>query len=135
MGRKYINSYADQFMRAEEVKKIGPLLDFMISHEIAPLKLIVMEFHVDYKTIKDLRNQKESVSSDTIRRFCYVIAHYLHQEMIAVKKLSEVSPERIEREKFLFQLYESYKEIYGYEATVVEKLIRKNTDLRDFCMR
>lgn len=133
MGRKYINSNADKYMRQEEVKKIGPLVDFMVLHDIAPLKLIVMEFHVDYDTVKDLREQKASISTDTIRKFCYIIAHYLHNEELELKKMSEAAPERIEREKLLSLLYESYQQIYGYQAQVALKLIRKHVDLRDFC--
>ena len=128
-GRSYMNSYADGYMRGKVVKEVGALLDNMLVEEITTPKIIKMEFGPSYDTIRDLRQQKSSISFETIRLFCYVIGYYLYQEIEAVENYKKDVRERGVRLTMLNEMKEKYKKIYGMQAAVVLNLIHQGKDL------
>lgn len=128
-GRSYMNSYADGYMRGKVVKEVGALLDHMLVEEITTPKIIKLEFGPSYDTIRDLRQQKSSISFETIRLFCYVIGYYLYQEMEAVENYKKDVRERGARLTMLNEMKEKYKKIYGMQAAVVLNLIHQGKDL------
>lgn len=128
-GRSYMNSYADGYMRGKVVKEVGALLDHMLVEEITTPKIIKLEFGPSYDTIRDLRQQKTSISFETIRLFCYVIGYYLYQEIEAVENYKKDVRERGARLTMLNEMKEKYKKIYGMQAVVVLNLIHQGKDL------
>ncbi len=128
-GRSYMNSYADGYMRGKVVKEVGALLDHMLVEEITTPKIIKLEFGPSYDTIRDLRQQKSSISFETIRLFCYVIGYYLYQEIEAVENYKKDVRERGARLTMLNEMKEKYKKIYGMQAAVVLNLIHQGKDL------
>ena len=128
-GRSYMNSYADSYMRGKVVKEVGALLDHMLVEEITTPKIIKLEFGPSYDTIRDLRQQKSSISFETIRLFCYVIGYYLYQEIEAVENYKKDVRERGARLTMLNEMKEKYKKIYGMQAAVVLNLIHQGKDL------
>ena len=128
-GRSYMNSYADGYMRGKVVKEVGALLDHMLVEEITTPKIIKLEFGPSYDTIRDLRQQKSSISFETIRLFCYVIGYYLNQEIEAVENYKKDVRERGARLTMLNEMKEKYKKIYGMQAAVVLNLIHQGKDL------
>lgn len=128
-GRSYMNSYADGYMRGKVVKEVGALLDHMLVEEITTPKIIKLEFGPSYDTIRDLRQQKTSISFETIRLFCYVIGYYLYQEIEAVENYKKDVRERGARLTMLNEMKEKYKKIYGMQAAVVLNLIHQGKDL------
>ena len=131
-GRSYMNSYADGYMRGKVVKEVGALLDHMLVEEITTPKIIKLEFGPSYDTIRDLRQQKTSISFETIRLFCYVIGYYLYQEIEAVENYKKDVRERGARLTMLNEMKEKYKKIYGMQAAVVLNLIHQGKDLPAF---
>ena len=131
-GRSYMNSYADGYMRGKVVKEVGALLDHMLVEEITTPKLIKLEFGPSYDTIRDLRQQKSSISFETIRLFCYVIGYYLCQEIEAVENYRKYVREREARLTMLNEMKEKYKKIYGMHAAVVLNLMHQGKDLLAF---
>ena len=128
-GRSYMNSSADGYMRGKVVKEVGALLDHMLVEEITTPKIIKLEFGPSYDTIRDLRQQKSSISFETIRLFCYVIGYYLYQEIEAVENYKKDVRERGTRLTMLNEMKEKYKKIYGMQAAVVLNLIHQGKDL------
>ena len=128
-GRSYMNSYADGYMRGKVVKEVGALLDHILVEEITTPKIIKLEFGPSYDTIRDLRQQKSSISFETIRLFCYVIGYYLYQEIEAVENYKKDVRERGARLTMLNEMKEKYKKIYGMQAAVVLNLIHQGKDL------
>ena len=128
-GRSYMNSYADSYMRGKVVKEVGALLDHMLVEEITTPKIIKLDFGPSYDTIRDLRQQKSSISFETIRLFCYVIGYYLYQEIEAVENYKKDVRERGARLTMLNEMKEKYKKIYGMQAAVVLNLIHQGKDL------
>ena len=124
-----MNSYADGYMRGKVVKEVGALLDHMLVEEITTPKIIKLEFGPSYDTIRDLRQQKNSISFETIRLFCYVIGYYLYQEIEAVENYKKDVRERGARLTMLNEMKEKYKKIYGMQAAVVLNLIHQGKDL------
>lgn len=124
-----MNSYADGYMRGKVVKEVGALLDHMLVEEITTPKIIKLEFGPSYDTIRDLRQQKTSISFETIRLFCYVIGYYLYQEIEAVENYKKDVRERGARLTMLNEMKEKYKKIYGMQAAVVLNLIHQGKDL------
>ena len=131
-GRSYMNSYADSYMRGKVVKEVGALLDHMLVEEITTPKIIKLDFGTSYDTIRDLRQQKSSISFETIRLFCYVIGYYLYQEIEAVENYKKDVRERGARLTMLNEMKEKYKKIYGMQAAVVLNLMHKGKDLPAF---
>ena len=131
-GRSYMNSYADGYMRGKVVKEVGALLDHMLVEEITTPKIIKLEFGPSYDTIRDLRQQKSSISFETIRLFCYVIGYYLYQEIEAVENYKKDVRERGARLTMLNEMKEKYKKIYGMQAAVVLNLMHQGKDLLAF---
>ena len=131
-GRSYMNSYADGYMRGKVVKEVGALLDHMLVEEITTPKIIKLEFGPSYDTIRDLRQQKTSISFETIRLFCYVIGYYLYQEIEAVENYKKDVRERGARLTMLNEMKEKYKKIYGMQAAVVLNLMHQGKDLLAF---
>ena len=128
-GRSYMNSYADGYMRGKVVKEVGALLDHILVEEITTPTIIKLEFGPSYDTIRDLRQQKSSISFETIRLFCYVIGYYLYQEIEAVENYKKDVRERGARLTMLNEMKEKYKKIYGMQAAVVLNLIHQGKDL------
>ena len=128
-GRSYTKSYADGYMRVKVVKEVGALLDHMLVEEITTPKIIKLDFGPSYDTIRDLRQQKSSISFETIRLFCYVIGYYLYQEIEAVENYKKDVRERGARLTMLNEMKEKYKKIYGMQAAVVLNLIHQGKDL------
>lgn len=116
-------------MRGKVVKEVGALLDHMLVEEITTPKIIKLEFGPSYDTIRDLRQQKTSISFETIRLFCYVIGYYLYQEIEAVENYKKDVRERGARLTMLNEMKEKYKKIYGMQAAVVLNLIHQGKDL------
>ena len=131
-GRSYMKSSADGYMRGKVVKEVGALLDHMLVEEITTPKIIKLEFGPSYDTIRDLRQQKSSISFETIRLFCYVIGYYLYQEIEAVENYKKDVRERGARLTMLNELKEKYKKIYGMQAAVVLNLMHQGKDLLAF---
>ena len=131
-GRSYNKSEADAYMRGKVVKEVGALLEHMIVEEITTPKLIKLEFGPSYDTIRDLRQQKSSISFETIRLFCYVIGYYLCQEIEAVENYKKDVRERGSRLAMLYEMKEKYKKIYGMQAAVVLNLMHQGKDLLAF---
>lgn len=131
-GRSYMKSSADGYMRGKVVKEVGALLEHMIVEEITTPKLIKLEFGPSYDTIRDLRQQKSSISFETIRLFCYVIGYYLYQEIEAVENYRKYVREREARLTMLNEMKEKYKKIYGMQAAVVLNLMHQGKDLLAF---
>ena len=127
-----MNSYADGYMRGKVVKEVGALLDHMLVEEITTPKIIKLEFGPSYDTIRDLRQQKSSISFETIRLFCYVIGYYLYQEIEAVENYKKDVRERGARLTMLNEMKEKYKKIYGMQAAVVLNLMHQGKDLLAF---
>ena len=131
-GRSYMNSYSDGYMRGKVVKEVGALLDHMLVEEITTPKIIKLEFGPSYDTIRDLRQQKSSISFETIRLFCYVIGYYLYQEIQAVENYKKDIRDREARLAMLYEMKEKYKKIYGMQAAVVLNLMHQGKDLLAF---
>ena len=131
-GRSYMKSSADGYMRGKVVKEVGALLEHMIVEEITTPKIIKLEFGPSYDTIRDLRQQKTSISFETIRLFCYVIGYYLYQEIEAVENYKKDVRERGARLTMLNEMKEKYKKIYGMQAAVVLNLMHQGKDLLAF---
>ena len=131
-GRSYMKSSADGYMRGKVVKEVGALLDNMLVEEITTPKIIKLEFGPSYDTIRDLRQQKSSISFETIRLFCYVIGYYLYQEIEAVENYKKDVRERGARLAMLYEMKEKYKKIYGMQAAVVLNLMHQGKDLLAF---
>ena len=131
-GRRYMNSYADGYMRGKVVKEVGALLDHILVEEITTPKLIKMEFGPSYDTIRVLRQKDTSISFETIRHFCYVIGYYLYQEIQAVENYKKDVREREARLTMLNEMKEKYKKIYGMQAAVVLNLMHQGKDLLAF---
>ena len=127
-----MKSSADGYMRGKVVKEVGALLEHMIVEEITTPKLIKLEFGPSYDTIRDLRQQKSSISFETIRLFCYVIGYYLYQEIEAVENYGKYVREREARLTMLNEMKEKYKKIYGMQAVVVLNLMHQGKDLLAF---
>ena len=127
-----MKSSADGYMRGKVVKEVGALLEHMIVEEITTPKLIKLEFGPSYDTIRDLRQQKSSISFETIRLFCYVIGYYLYQEIEAVENYRKYVREREARLTMLNEMKEKYKKIYGMQAAVVLNLMHQGKDLLAF---
>ena len=128
-GRSYMNSDADAYVRGKVVKEVGALLDHMLEEEITTPTLIKLEFGPSYDTTRALRHQKNSISFETIRRFCYVIGYYLYQEIKAVENYKKNVRERKTRLTMLYEMKEKYKKIYGMQAAVVLNLMHQGEDL------
>ena len=114
------------------VKECSHFLDNMLVEEITTPKIIKLEFGPSYDTIRDLRQQKSSVSFETIRQFCYIIGYYLYQEIEAVENYKKNVRERESRLTMLNEMKERYKKIYGMQAAVVLNLMHKGKDLLAF---
>lgn len=71
---------------------------------------------------------------ETIVKFCYIIGHYLHEEYEAVENYKSKNhiKDRAKRLGRINQLQREYEKIYGAGAEVVEDLIKKKVDLRQF---
>lgn len=134
-GRVYNKTNADTYMRGKLVKEVGALLDQMLLEDVTTLKIIISDFGTTYDTIKDLRNKNSSISHDTIRKFCYVIGYYLSQEIQAVEDFKKNVRERESRLKMLYEMKETYKKIYGMQATIALNLIHKGTNLSAFVLQ
>lgn len=96
---KFQDSMAERRMREEERKELAPLLELMLEKKIMSRKLVKMDFGIDYKTIKDIVENKNKAKSLTIRKFNYVFAYYLNEENKALKKLKEWDKDKLEREQ------------------------------------
>lgn len=131
-GNRYDKSYSDRYMRIKKIERVGPLLDQMIIDEIAPLKILEIEFDIANPTVRKLRNIDSSVSHNTLNKFCYIIGYYLYQETVAVENYQKHIKERKLWLKKLFDMKERYHKIYGESADDVEDLIRRKIDLRKF---
>lgn len=131
-GRSYMNSSADGYMRGKVVKEVGALLDHILVEEIATPTIINLEFGSAYDTIRKLRQQKTSISFETIRQFCYVIGYYLYQEIQAVENYQKDVRDRETRLAMLYEMKERYKKNYGMQAAVVLNLMHKGKDLLAF---
>lgn len=127
-------SLAVRLMRLSYIERIGTLLGIMIGEDISPRKSIVKEFHVAYDTIRKFLKFDSTIQIETIVKFCYIIGHYLHEEYEAVEnyKSKKHIKDRAKRLGRINQLQREYKEIYGAGAEVVEELIKKKVDLRQF---
>ena len=127
-------SPAVRLMRLSYIERIGTLLGIMIGEDISPRKSIVKEFHVAYDTIRKFLKFDSTIQIETIVKFCYIIGHYLHEEYEAVEnyKSKKHIKDRAKRLDRINQLQREYKEIYGAGAEVVEELIKKKVDLRQF---
>lgn len=131
-GRNYINSYADRLMRVHMVGEVGAFLDHLVSEEVTCPKLIKQEFGIDYKTIKALRMGSESVSFETLRKFCYVFAFYLCQYKDAIANTQRWVNDKEEKIAKIDRLIHAYKDIYGMQAAFcLELVIHQHQDLRD----
>ena len=127
-------SPAVRLVRLAYIERVGTLLGIMIDEGISPRKSIVKDFHVAYDTIRNFLNFDPKIKIETILKFCYIIGHYLHEEYEAVEnyKSKKHIKDRAKRLGRINQLQREYKEIYGAGAEVVEELIKKKVDLRQF---
>lgn len=105
-------------MRGKVVKEVGALLDHILVEEITTPTIIKLEFGPSYDTTRELRQQKTSISFETIRQFCYVIGYYLYQEIEAVENYKKYVRERESRLTMLYEMKERYKKIYGMQSQV-----------------
>ena len=131
-GNNYDKSYSDRYLRMKKIEKVGPLLDQMIIDDIAPRKMLEIEFDIANPTVRNLRDMDPTVSHNTLNKFCYIIGYYLHQEIEAVENYQKHVKDRELWLKKLFDMREKYHKIYGESADDVEDLIKKKIDLRKF---
>ena len=131
-GNNYDKSYSDRYLRMKKIERVGPLLDQMIIDDIAPRKILEIEFNIANPTVRNLRDMDPTVSHNTLNKFCYIIGYYLHQETEAVENYQKHVRDRELWLKKLFDMREKYHKIYGESADDVEELIKKKIDLRKF---
>lgn len=128
-GKTYQNTFADEYVRKKVIERVAPLLDMMLNKEIFSYKEIEVDFGMDYKTARKLRERDVTISFPTIRKFCYIIGHYLDQEIKATEAYRKHVTEREEWLTMLHQMQQEYLKIYGLQAEIVMDLIAKNKDL------
>ena len=63
-------------MEEEMSKELAPLLGLMLTRKITTRTLIKREFEIDYKTIAKLVDAGQTVTTVTILKLGYVIAHF-----------------------------------------------------------
>lgn len=80
-------------MEEEMSKELAPLLGLMLTRKITTRTLIKREFGIDYKTIAKLVDAGQTVTTVTILKLGYVIAHYLHLEKLKLEKLDSLASE------------------------------------------
>lgn len=131
-GNNYDKSYSDGYLRMKKIERVGPLLDQMIIDDIAPRKLLEIEFDIANPTVRNLRDMDPTVSHNTLNKSCYIIGYYLHREIEAVENYQKHVKDRELWLKKLYDMKERYHKIYGESADDVEDLIRKKIDLRTF---
>ena len=134
-GRVYNKTYADIYMKGKLVEEVGSLLDHMLMEDIATAKIIKADFGTSFDTIRYLKNKENSISHDTIRKFCYIIGYYLSKEIQAVEDFKKNVRERESRLQMLYEMKETYKIIYGMQANIVLNLIHKGEDIKAFVMQ
>ena len=92
--------------------------------------LIKREFGIDYTTIAKLVDAGQTVTTVTILKLGYVIAHYLHLERLKLERLHSSVSEVEKRTNILNDLDRKYRALYGFTATFVYQQIKDNEDLR-----
>ena len=85
--KNFICSPANKRMEEEMSKELAPLLGLMLARKITTRTLIKREFGIDYKTIAKLVDAGQTVTTVTILKLGYVIAHYLHLERYYIDKI------------------------------------------------
>ena len=111
-------------------KELAPLLGLMIARKITTRTLIKREFGIDYKTIAKLVDAGQTVTTVTILKLGYVIAHYLHLERLKLERLHSSVSEVEKRTNILNDLDRKYRALYGFTATFVHQQIKDKEDLR-----
>lgn len=117
-------------MEEEMSKELAPLLGLMLARKITTRTLIKREFGIDYKTIAKLVDAGQTVTTVTILKLGYVIAHYLHLEKLKLEKLDSLASEVKKRMDIFCDLDSKYRALYGFTATFVLQQIKNNEDLR-----
>lgn len=117
-------------MEEEMSKELAPLLGLMLARKITTRTLIKREFGIDYKTIAKLVDAGQTVTTVTILKLGYVIAHYLHLEKLKLEKLDSAASEVEKRMDILNDLDRKYRALYGFLATFVLQQIKNKEDLR-----
>lgn len=131
-GQTFSKTYAGQIMRQRKIEEVGTLLDHILNEQWMSAKMVKMEFGIDYKTIKALRNRSFKVSGETLTKFCYVLAYYITQRKLNIDTQAKFLVCREERLTELSRVLEAYKSIYGIEATFCLELINnEQKDLRE----
>lgn len=131
-GQTFSKTYAGQIMRQRKIEEVGTLLDHILNEQWMSAKMIKMEFCIDYKTIKALRNRSAKVSGETLAKFCYVLAFYITQRKHDIETRTKFLVGRDERLAEHGKVLNHYKSIYGIEATFCLELIQQEQkDLRE----
>ena len=117
-------------MEEEMSKELAPLLGLMLARKITTRTLIKREFGIDYTTIAKLVDAGQTVTTVTIFKLGYVIAHYLHLERLKLERLHSSVSEVEKRTNILNDLDRKYRALYGFTATFVHQQIKDNEDLR-----
>lgn len=128
--KNFIYSPANKRMEEEMSKELAPLLGLMLARKITTRTLIKREFGIDYKTIAKLVDAGQTVTTVTILKLGYVIAHYLHLERLKLERLHSSVSEVEKRTNILNDLDRKYRVLYGFTATFVLQQIKDNEDLR-----
>ena len=128
--KKFICSPANKRMEEEMSKELAPLLGLMLARKITTRTLIKREFGIDYTTIAKLVDAGQTVTTVTILKLGYVIAHYLHLERLKLERLHSSVSEVEKRTNILNDLDRKYRALYGFTATFVHQQIKDNEDLR-----
>ena len=128
--KNFICSPANKRMEEEMSKELAPLLGLMLARKITTRTLIKREFGIDYKTIAKLVDAGQTVTTVTILKLGYVIAHYLHLEKLKLEKLDSAASEVKKRMDIFSDLDCKYRALYGFTATFVLQQIKNNEDLR-----
>ena len=113
-------------MEEEMSKELAPLLGLMLARKITTRTLIKREFGIDYKTIAKLVDAGQTVTTVTILKLGYVIAHYLHLEKLKLEKLDSLASEVKKRMDIFCDLDSKYRALYGFTATFVLQQIKNN---------
>ena len=131
-AKGFVNTYADALMRERMVKEVGAYTDHFLNVELASPKSICVDFGIDFKTTKALRQGKITISHGTIRKFCYVFAYYLDRRQQELETQERNILRKKERLAELQRLIDAYKDIYGFYASFCLELIHhEHRDLRE----
>ena len=126
--------YHVMMMKNAGIKYKGDFLDDLVAAKIIIPAHVEKDFRISQKTITRLRETDSKISISTLRKFSYVIGHYLMKYKKEIEGKEFVSDYK-EKMKGIDAHIERYKRIFGYEADVCLNKIKEGEDLRQIVLK